>query len=129
MNADVPTHLAAVLVAATRAWRPLPVQATELLHTDKRYDRLILEPPGNRPLAEDTDTGDLVLIPLGGWWEIAMVIGPDPCHDTHVKVAYVGHNQLVLTLAANGRFPPVPSQFFVQRNNCYRTHALEARTT
>ena len=125
MRDDVPADLRALLLAATRAWRPLPVRSELILvNPNPVTERRIFEPPEGRPLAEAADTGDLVLIPNGGMWETAVVLGPDDCeepHDTHVKVAYVGADRYQMVVLQREDV----SVFHVQRNNCYGTRVIE----
>lgn len=122
MRDDVPADLRALLLAATRVWRPLPVQSELVLVTTSPVrSRRIFEPPEGRPLAEAADTGDLVLIPNGGMWETAVVLGPDPYHDTHVQVAYVGADRYQMVVLQR----EAVKVFCVPRNNCYGTHVIE----
>lgn len=125
MRDDVPPDLRALLLAATQAWRPLPVQSDRILFNTKESNaRRIFEPPGGRPMTENVHTGDLVLIPHGGMWEVAVVLGPDDCeppHDDQVKVAYVGADRYQMVMLQREDV----SVFYVQRNNCHSTRVIE----
>lgn len=110
---------APLLHAATRAWQRIPVFFGQCLTP------LDIKAPGDRELAEDAEPGDLVLIPCGGLWNVALVIDTHHTHETHVQVACIGWDRTesyIEMIAKGGPYPPVPAVFFMQRNNCYRTH-------
>lgn len=106
---------APLLHAATRAWQRLPV----IVRREGSVP-LELESPGDRDMFDECGPGDLVIIPNYGLWHVALVIGTDHTHKTHVQVACVGHAQTTPHLQLTSTYPSEPGVFFVQRNNCYR---------